>query len=105
MDHHVHKDISNDPPLGPFGEDTLELIKELTEKCTKLESKVLDLQQLTQEQGKQINLLTLRVQILTDKKKSRTKSSKSYKRLKKVGTTQRISSYEEDISLGEDAPK
>lgn len=83
------------------GEEEMELVKELMVKYTKLKEEVLGLKQITDTQGDVITGLKLRVKQLGGQKGSRTRS---FKRLKKVGTRQRISSSE-SISLGEDDPK
>ncbi|GKF13802.1 hypothetical protein Tco_0055264, partial [Tanacetum coccineum] len=91
---------SNDPLLS--GEDRLQL-KELLELCTKLSERVLDLENTKTSQAVKITKLKERVKKLERRNKS---STPGIKRLRKVGRTTRIESFE-DEGLGdqEDASK
>ncbi|GJX18599.1 uncharacterized mitochondrial protein-like protein [Tanacetum coccineum] len=98
---------SNDPLLARgntlrSGEGRLKL-KELMEFCTKLQQRVLDLENTKTDQAQEITSLKLRVQKLEKKGGSRTHK---LKRLYKVGRSARMVSANE-ASLGdqEDAPK
>ncbi|GJV57501.1 hypothetical protein Tco_1458506 [Tanacetum coccineum] len=100
--------FSNDPLLAGVntpqsGEDSLQL-KELMEFCTKLQQRVLDLENTKTAQAQEITSLKKRVRKLERKKKSRTHS---LKRLYKVGLSARIDSSDDETSLGdqEDASK
>ncbi|GJX28021.1 hypothetical protein Tco_0236100 [Tanacetum coccineum] len=90
---------SNDPPLS--GEDRMQL-SELMLLCTNLQKQVLDLEKAKDAQAKEIADLKKRVQRLERKKKSRTTG---LKRLKKVGMSRRVESYEDQESLGETKEK
>ncbi|GJT05422.1 hypothetical protein Tco_0839884 [Tanacetum coccineum] len=92
---------SNDPQ--PSGEDSMQL-NNLMVLCTKLQAQVLDLEKSKDAQAKEIAALKKRVQRLERKKKSRTTG---LKRLKKVGMSRRVESFEDPKSLGdhEDASK
>ncbi|GJQ90560.1 hypothetical protein Tco_0001699 [Tanacetum coccineum] len=72
--------------------------------CTKLQTQVLDLEKANDAQAKEIAALKKRVQRLERKKKSR---PTCMKRLKKVGMSRRVTSSEDQESLGdpEDASK
>ncbi|GJS44212.1 hypothetical protein Tco_0569255 [Tanacetum coccineum] len=85
------------------GEDSLQL-KELMEFCTKLQQRVLDLENTKIAQVQMITSLKKRVKKLERKKKSRTHG---LKRLYKVGLSARIDSSDDEASLGdsEDASK
>ncbi|GJW38543.1 putative ribonuclease H-like domain-containing protein [Tanacetum coccineum] len=87
---------SNDPPLS--GEDSMQL-SELMLLCTNLQKQVLDLEKAKDAQAKEIADLKKRVQRLERKKKSRTTG---LKRLKKVGMSRRVESYEDQESLVDD---
>ncbi|GKD90159.1 hypothetical protein Tco_1365666 [Tanacetum coccineum] len=91
---------SNDPLLS--GEDRLQL-NELMDLCTKLQQRVLDLENAKISQDSEIAELKRKVKKLEKKKRSR---SPVLKRLRKVGRTARIESSE-DEGLGdqENAPK
>ncbi|GJY86754.1 ribonuclease H-like domain-containing protein [Tanacetum coccineum] len=100
--------FSNDPLLAGVntprsGEDSLQL-KELMEFCTKLQQRVLDLENTKTAQAHEITSLKKRVKKLERKKKSRTHG---LKRLYKVGLSARIDSSDDEASLGdqEDASK
>ncbi|GJV52758.1 uncharacterized mitochondrial protein-like protein [Tanacetum coccineum] len=100
--------FSNDPLLAGVntprsGEDSLQL-KELMEFCTKLQQRVLDLENTKTAQAQEITSLKKRVKKLERKKKSRTHG---LKRLYKVGLSARIDSSDDEASLGdqEDASK
>ncbi|GJS84886.1 retrovirus-related pol polyprotein from transposon TNT 1-94 [Tanacetum coccineum] len=100
--------FSNDPLLAGVntpqsGVDSLQL-KELTEFYTKLQQRVLDLENTKTAQAQEIISLKNRVKKLERKKKSRTHS---LKRLYKVGLSVRINSLDDEASLGdqEDASK
>ncbi|GJQ93283.1 hypothetical protein Tco_0004422 [Tanacetum coccineum] len=100
--------FSNDPLLVGVniprsGEDSLQL-KELMEFCTKLQQRVLDLENTKTAQAQEITSLKKRVKKLERKKKSRTHG---LKRLYKVGLSARIDSSDDEASLGdqEDASK
>jgi hypothetical protein len=108
----VHDDNVYDSSLGPgytgrSDETTMKLIQELTVtctnlevKCNSLEDKVLSLSTVVAGQDK----LILKLQKQTKNfKKSR--SSTSLKRLKKVGTSQVVSSPDLSTHLEEDASK
>ncbi|GJY59611.1 hypothetical protein Tco_0459503 [Tanacetum coccineum] len=92
---------SNDPLLS--GEDRMQLT-ELMILCTNLQKQVLDLEKAKDAQAKEIAGLKKRVQKLERKKKSRTTR---LKRLRKVGESSRVESFEAKESLGaqEDASK
>ncbi|GJV41347.1 hypothetical protein Tco_1419787 [Tanacetum coccineum] len=92
---------SNDPQ--PSGEDSMQLT-DLMVLCTKLQTQVLDLEKAKNAQAKEIAALKKRVQRLERKKKSR---PTGLKRLKKVGMSRRVESFEDQESLGdpEDASK
>ncbi|GKC22307.1 hypothetical protein Tco_1024457 [Tanacetum coccineum] len=99
---------SNDPLLARgntlrSGEDRLKL-EELMEFCTKLQQRVLDLENTKTAQAQEITSLKLRVKKL-DKKKGGSRTHK-LKRLYKVGRSARMVSSD-DASLGdqEDASK
>ncbi|GJU05562.1 hypothetical protein Tco_1121992 [Tanacetum coccineum] len=85
------------------GEDSLQL-KELMEFCTKLQQRVLDLENTKTAQAHEITSLKKRVKKLERKKKLRTHS---LKRLYKVGLSARIDSSDDEATLGdqEDASK
>ncbi|GJT20234.1 retrovirus-related pol polyprotein from transposon TNT 1-94 [Tanacetum coccineum] len=100
--------FSNDPLLAGVntpqsGEDSLQL-KELMEFCTKLQQRVLDLENTKTAQAQEITSLKKRVKKLEKKKKARTHG---LKRLYKVGLSTRIDSLDDEASLGdqEDASK
>ncbi|GKD48163.1 uncharacterized mitochondrial protein-like protein, partial [Tanacetum coccineum] len=100
--------FSNDPLLVGVntprsGEDSLQLMK-LIEFCTKLQQRVLDLENTKTTQAHEITSLKKRVKKLEIKKRSRTHS---LKRLYKVGLSARIDSSDDEASLGdlEDASK
>ncbi|GJS21570.1 ribonuclease H-like domain-containing protein [Tanacetum coccineum] len=86
---------SNDPQ--PSGEDSMQLT-DLMVLCTKLQTRVLDLEKAKDAQAKE------RIQRLERKKKSR---PTGLKRLKKVGMSRRVESSEDQESLSdpEDASK
>ncbi|GJZ70811.1 putative ribonuclease H-like domain-containing protein [Tanacetum coccineum] len=92
---------SNDPPLS--GKDSMQL-SELMILCTNLQKQVLDLEKPKDAQAKEIADLKKRVQKLERKKKSRTTG---FKRIRKVGMSGRVESFEDKDSLGdyEDTPK
>ncbi|GJW71408.1 hypothetical protein Tco_0128325 [Tanacetum coccineum] len=92
---------SND--LQPSGKDSMQLT-ELMVLCTKLQTQVLDLEKAKDAQAKEIAALMKRIQRLERKKISR---PTSLKRLRKVGMSRRVESYEDQESLGapEDASK
>ncbi|GKC08942.1 hypothetical protein Tco_1000552, partial [Tanacetum coccineum] len=83
--------------------DSLQL-KELMEFCTKLQQRVLNLENTKTAQAHEITSLKKRVKKLERKKKSRTHG---LKRLYKVGLSARIDSSDDEASLGdqEDASK
>ncbi|GJW39468.1 hypothetical protein Tco_0065313, partial [Tanacetum coccineum] len=91
---------SNDPLLT--GKDRLKLTK-LTELCTNLQNKVLDLEKAETAQDSEIASLKKKVKKLERRNKSRTPG---LKRLRKVGSARRVESSNE-ASLGdqEDAAK
>ncbi|GKC15757.1 hypothetical protein Tco_1012539, partial [Tanacetum coccineum] len=94
--------FSNDPLLAGVntprsGEDSLQL-KELMEFCTKLQQRVLDLENTKTAQAHEITSLKRRVKKLKRKKKSRTDG---LKRLYKVSLSARIDSSNDDASLGD----
>ncbi|GJS44054.1 uncharacterized mitochondrial protein-like protein [Tanacetum coccineum] len=91
---------SNNPLLN--GEDNIQL-KELMDFCTKLQQRVLDLENTKTAQAQEITSLKLRVKKLEKKGGSRTHK---LKRLYKVGLSKRVESSDE-ASLGdqEDASK
>ncbi|GJU30556.1 hypothetical protein Tco_1174145 [Tanacetum coccineum] len=72
--------------------------------CTKLQTRVIDLEKAKEAQAKEIVALKKRIQILERKKMSR---PTGLKRLKKVGMSRRVESSEDQESLGapEDASK
>ncbi|GJR30438.1 hypothetical protein Tco_1106670, partial [Tanacetum coccineum] len=89
---------SNDPLLS--GEDRLKL-NELLELCTKLSERVLDLENTKTSQAAEITKLKERVKKLERRNKSRTLG---LKRLKKIGRTARIESFEdEEVTLVDEA--
>ncbi|GKE47789.1 hypothetical protein Tco_1479047 [Tanacetum coccineum] len=79
-------------------------LKELIEFCTKLQQRVLDLENTKIAQAQEITSLKKRVKKLERKKKSKTHG---LKRLYKVGLSARIDSSDDEASLGdqEDASK
>ncbi|GJV55267.1 putative ribonuclease H-like domain-containing protein [Tanacetum coccineum] len=81
---------SNDPLLS--GEDSIKL-NELTELCTKLQQRVLDLEHTKTTQALKIKSLKRRVKKFEKKKKSRTHG---LKRLYKVGLSAKIVSSEDE---------
>nr|GEZ08585.1 hypothetical protein [Tanacetum cinerariifolium] len=85
----------NDPLLS--GEDSIQL-KELMEFCTKLQQRVLDLENTKTAQAQEISSLKKRVKRLEKKRRSRTHG---LKRLYKVGLSARVESSVEE-SLGEE---
>ncbi|GJZ82121.1 hypothetical protein Tco_0647115 [Tanacetum coccineum] len=92
---------SNDPLLArgnilQSGEDRLKL-KELMDLCTKLQQRVLDLENTKTAQAQELTSLKLRVKKLEKKGGSRTHK---LKRLYKVGRSARMVSYD-DASLGD----
>ncbi|MCO6517240.1 MAG: hypothetical protein J6586_12265, partial [Snodgrassella sp.] len=112
MENLVHDDNVHDSPLGPGNtgrsdETIMQLIQELTVtctnlglKCTTLEDKVLTLSSVVADQDKTI--INLQKQI---KNFQKSRSSTSLKRLKKVGTSQVVSSPEVSTHLEDDASK
>nr|GEZ48310.1 hypothetical protein [Tanacetum cinerariifolium]GEZ48329.1 hypothetical protein [Tanacetum cinerariifolium] len=86
---------SNDPLLS--GEDSIQL-KELMDFCTKLQQRVIDLENTKIAQARKISSLKKRVKRLEKKKWSRTHG---LKRLYKVGLSARVKSSSEE-SLGEE---
>ncbi|GKC28519.1 hypothetical protein Tco_1035813 [Tanacetum coccineum] len=97
---------SNDPLLArgntlQSGEDSLKL-DELMELCTNLQQRVLELEKTKTTQQEEIASLKKRVKKLEQKKRSRTHG---LKRLRKLGTSRRIVSSDDEESLGEDASK
>ncbi|GJU56264.1 hypothetical protein Tco_1229978 [Tanacetum coccineum] len=96
----VEQDRVNTPRSG---EDILQL-KELMEFCTKLQQRVLDMENTKTAQAQEITSLIKRVKKLERKKKSITHG---HKRLYKVGLSARIDSSDDEASLGdqEDASK
>ncbi|GJV19521.1 retrovirus-related pol polyprotein from transposon TNT 1-94 [Tanacetum coccineum] len=94
--------FSNDPLLAGVntpqsGEDSLQL-KEMMEFCTKLQQRVLDLENTKTAQAQEITNLKKRVKKLERKKKARTHS---LKRLYKVGLSARIDPSDNEASLGD----
>ncbi|GJX05918.1 hypothetical protein Tco_0193850 [Tanacetum coccineum] len=79
------------------GEDSLQL-KELMEFCTKLQQRVIDLENTKTAQAQKITSLKKRVKKLERKKKARTRG---LKRLYKVGLSARIDSSDDEASLGD----
>ncbi|GJS55512.1 hypothetical protein Tco_0628874 [Tanacetum coccineum] len=107
MSENVSK-FSDDPLLAGVytpqsGEDSLQL-KELMKFYTKLQQRVLDLENTKTAQAQEITSLKKRVKKLERKKRSRTHG---HKRLYKVGLSARIDSSDDEASLGdqEDASK
>ncbi|GJV57755.1 putative ribonuclease H-like domain-containing protein [Tanacetum coccineum] len=98
---------SNDPPLSRVntlgsGEDRLKL-KELTDLCTKLSDRVLDLKTTKTAQAKEIASLKKRVKKLERKRKSKTPGMK---KLFKIGrSAQVVSSEDKCLGNQEDASK
>nr|GEY08900.1 hypothetical protein [Tanacetum cinerariifolium] len=92
---------SNDPL--PSGEDSIQL-NELMIFYTNLQQQVIDLEEAKITQAKEIANLKKRVRKLKKRRKSR---PAGLRRLKKVGSSKRVKSYEEIDSLGaqEDASK
>ncbi|GJU71216.1 hypothetical protein Tco_1262621, partial [Tanacetum coccineum] len=92
---------SND--LQPRGEDSMQLTN-LMVFCTKLQTQVLDLEKAKDAQAKEIVALKKRIQRLERNKMSR---PTGLKRLKKVGMSRRVESFEDQESLvaPEDASK
>ncbi|GJW13964.1 hypothetical protein Tco_0018097 [Tanacetum coccineum] len=86
---------SNDPLFS--GEDRLKL-NELMELCTKLQQRVLDLENAKISQDSKIAKLNKKVKKLEKQKRSRTPV---LKRLRKVGRTARIKSFEDEGVLDE----
>ncbi|GJU10835.1 putative ribonuclease H-like domain-containing protein [Tanacetum coccineum] len=92
---------SNDPQ--PSGEDSLQLT-DLMVLCTKLQTQVLNLHKAKDAQAKEIAALKKRIQRLERRKMS---IPTGLKRLRKVGMSRRVKSFEDQESLGapEDAFK
>ncbi|GJX49166.1 hypothetical protein Tco_0276011 [Tanacetum coccineum] len=90
----VEQDMSN---TLQSGEDRLKL-EELIEICTKLQQRVLDLENTKTAKGQEITSLKRRVKRLENKNRSKTHG---LKRLYKVGLSARIESFE-DEGLGEE---
>ncbi|GKB31706.1 hypothetical protein Tco_0871107 [Tanacetum coccineum] len=90
---------SNDPLLS--GEDRLKL-NELMELCTKLQSRVLDLENTKTTQALEIDSLKRRVKKLEKKQRSRTQK---LKRLYKVSLSAKVVSSEDEGLGEEDASK
>ncbi|GKB77844.1 hypothetical protein Tco_0944739 [Tanacetum coccineum] len=86
---------SNDPQ--PSGKDSMQLT-DLMVLCTKLQTQVLDLEKAKDAQAKEIASLKKRVQRLERKKQSK---PIGLKRLKKVGMSRRVESFEDQESLGD----
>ncbi|GJS71672.1 hypothetical protein Tco_0704513 [Tanacetum coccineum] len=84
---------SNDLLLS--GEDSIQL-KELMDFCTKLQQRVIDLENTKTAQAQKITSLKRRVKRLEKKKRSRTHR---LKRLYKVGLSARIDSSDDEASL------
>ena len=111
-DNIVHGDNVNDSPLRPghtgrSDETSMELIKKLMVtcinlelKCDTLEEKVLGLSTIVDGQAKLITKLQKKI-----KNFRKSRSSTSFRRLKKVGTSQVVSSPEHSVPLEEDASK
>ncbi|GKA59377.1 hypothetical protein Tco_0758690 [Tanacetum coccineum] len=105
-------DAEQDRGGGPMRQDTIGdtitqtslQLKELMEFCTKLQQRVLDLENTKTAQAHEITSLKKRVKKLERKKKSRTHG---LKRLYKVGLSARIDFSDDEASLGdqEDASK
>ncbi|GJU60758.1 putative ribonuclease H-like domain-containing protein [Tanacetum coccineum] len=91
----------SDPQLS--GEDSMKLT-DLMVLCTKLQTRVLDLQKAKDAQAKEIDALKKRIQRLERRKISR---PTGLKRLRKVGMSRRVESSADQESLGvpEDASK
>ncbi|GJQ98017.1 hypothetical protein Tco_0009156 [Tanacetum coccineum] len=83
------------------GEDSMKL-KELIEFCTKLQQRVLDLENTKTAQAQEITSLKLRVKKLEKKGGSRTHK---LKRLYRVGSSRRVESSEDEGLGEEDASK
>ncbi|GJU68866.1 hypothetical protein Tco_1255125 [Tanacetum coccineum] len=91
---------SYDPPLS--GEDRMQLF-ELMSICTSLQEKVLDLEKAKTAQAKEIASLKKRVKQLEKRRKSRISG---LKRLRKVGSSSRVESSNDDgLGAQEDASK
>ncbi|GJU06293.1 hypothetical protein Tco_1122723 [Tanacetum coccineum] len=92
--------LSYDPP--PSGKDRMQLA-ELMSLCTNLEEKVLDLEKAKTTQAKEITSLKKRFKQLEKRSKS---STSGLRRLRKVGSSSRVESFN-DVSLGgqDDASK
>ncbi|GJU87735.1 uncharacterized mitochondrial protein-like protein [Tanacetum coccineum] len=89
-------------PINVADEDSMTL-KELMDFCTKLQQKVLDLENTKTAQAQEITSLKLRVKKLEKKGGSRTHK---LRRLYKVGTSARVvSSYKASLGDQEDASK
>nr|GEW82371.1 hypothetical protein [Tanacetum cinerariifolium] len=86
---------------GPSDEDRIKL-NELTELCTTLQTRVLDLEKTMTTQALEIDSLKRRVKKLEKKQRSRTHK---LKRLYKVGLTSRVDSSKDEQSFDEDASK
>nr|GEV16194.1 hypothetical protein [Tanacetum cinerariifolium] len=91
---------SNDLPLSKVntlgsGEDSLKL-KELMEICTKLQQRVIDLENIKTVQAQEISSLKKRIKRLEKKKRSRTHG---LKRLYKIGLSTRVESSAKEPSL------
>ncbi|GKE71107.1 hypothetical protein Tco_1529179, partial [Tanacetum coccineum] len=96
--------LSNDPLLAGVntpqsGKDSMKL-KELMEFCTKLQQRVLDLENIKTSQAQEITSLKLRVKKLEKKGGSRTHK---LKRLYKVGLSRRVESSKDEVSTHFDA--
>nr|GEZ17978.1 hypothetical protein [Tanacetum cinerariifolium] len=94
---------SNDPPLSRVntlgsGEDSLKL-KELMEIYTKMQQRVIDLENTKTVQAQKISSLKKKVKRLEKKRRSRTHG---LKRLYKIGLSARVKPSAKEQSLGED---
>nr|GFA06910.1 hypothetical protein [Tanacetum cinerariifolium] len=94
---------SNDPPLSRVNtlgsrEDSLKL-KELMEIYTKMQQRVIDLENTKTVQAKKISSLKKKAKRLEKKRRSRTHG---LKRLYKIGLSARVKSSAKEQSLGED---
>nr|GEX15745.1 hypothetical protein [Tanacetum cinerariifolium] len=90
---------SNDPLLS--GDDSIQL-KELMDFCTKLQQRVINLENIKISQTQEISSLKKRVKRLEKKKRSRTHG---LKRLYKVGLSTRVKSSSEESLSEENASK
>lgn len=87
---------------GSSDADTMKVMQELMDKCTKFSKEVFDLKKTTYSQNDEIKGLNRRVRYLQRRQRSRTHKLKE---LHKIGSAARLASSCNTASLGEDASK